>query len=60
MGYLDKQVIVVAPIEGSPAKSAGIRPGDYILKIDNYSLTSEDTVYDAVSKIQGRREARLN
>ncbi|MBP6922032.1 S41 family peptidase [Candidatus Dojkabacteria bacterium] len=59
LGYLDKQVIVVAPIEGSPAKSAGIRPGDYILKIDNYSLTSEDTVYDAVSKIRGEKGSKV-
>jgi|LDZU01.1.fsa_nt_gi carboxyl-terminal processing protease len=53
LGYDDGQVIVVTPLEGSPAKAAGIRPGDYILKIDDYELTSEDTVYDAVAKIRG-------
>lgn len=53
LGYEDGQVIVVTPLEGSPAKAAGIRPGDYILKIDDYELTSEDTVYDAVAKIRG-------
>ena len=31
LGYHEGQIIVVAPIEGSPAKAAGIRPGDYIL-----------------------------
>ena len=34
-------------------KEAGIRPGDYILKIDDYELTINDTVYDAVAKIRG-------
>lgn len=53
LGYNDGQIIVVTPLEGSPAKEAGIRPGDYILKIDDYELTSKDTVYDAVAKIRG-------
>lgn len=53
LGYDDGQIIVVTPLEGSPAKAKGIRPGDYILKIDNYELTSKDTVYDAVAKIRG-------
>jgi carboxyl-terminal processing protease len=53
LGYDDGQVIVVTPLDGSPAKAVGIRPGDYILKIDDYELTSEDTVYDAVAKIRG-------
>jgi len=53
LGYHEGQVVVVAPIEGSPAKAAGIRPGDYIVKIDGYTLTPEDSVYDAVAKIRG-------
>jgi carboxyl-terminal processing protease len=53
LGYDNGQVIIVSPLEGSPAKEAGIRPGDYILKIDDYELTSDDTVYDAVAKIRG-------
>jgi carboxyl-terminal processing protease len=53
LGYDEGQIIVVTPLEGSPAKEAGIRPGDYILKIDDYELTVGDTVYDAVTKIRG-------
>jgi carboxyl-terminal processing protease len=53
LGYDNGQVIVVTPLEGSPAKEAGIRPGDYILKVDDYELSVNDTVYDAVSKIRG-------
>lgn len=53
LGYRDKQIIIVTPIEGSPAKSVGIRPGDIILKIDEYSVSSTDSVYDIVAKIRG-------
>ena len=53
LGYNNSQIIIVTPLEGSPAKEAGIRPGDYILKIDDYELTINDTVYDAVAKIRG-------
>lgn len=62
LGYEGGQVIVVTPLEGSPAKEAGIRPGDYILKIDSYELKSTDSVYDAVSKIRGKAgtEVTLN
>jgi len=31
-------VVVIAPIEGSPAHRAGIRPGDRIIAIDNLSI----------------------
>lgn len=53
LGYSEGQVIVVAPIAGSPAKAAGIRPGDYIVKVDGYTVTSEDSIYDIVAKIRG-------
>jgi len=53
LGYREKQVIVVSPIEGSPAKAAGIRPGDIILKVDDYSVANTDSVYDIVAKIRG-------
>ena len=53
LGYEGGQIIVVTPLEGSPAKEAGIRPGDYIFKVDDYEFKSGDTVYDAVAKIRG-------
>ena len=53
LGYDNGQIIIVTPLEGSPAKEAGVRPGDYILKVDDYEFTSEDTVYDAVARIRG-------
>ena len=53
LGYEDGQIIVVTPIEGSPAKAAGIKAGDYILAIDGTKVDSTMSVYDAVAKIRG-------
>jgi carboxyl-terminal processing protease len=44
-------VVVVAPIEGSPAQKVGIRSGDIILKVDGQPVTD---VTDAVQRIMGR------
>ena len=45
-------LIIVAPIQGSPAEKAGIRPGDQILAVDGASLEGF-TVLQAVSLIRG-------
>ncbi len=45
-------LIIVAPIQGSPAEKAGIRPGDQILAVDGMSLEGY-TVLQAVSLIRG-------
>ena len=45
-------LIIVAPIQGSPAEKAGIRPGDQILAVDGTSLEGY-TVLQAVSLIRG-------
>ncbi len=46
------QLIVVAPIEGTPAKKAGIRPRDRILEIDG-EPTAGMSLEQAVRRIQG-------
>jgi carboxyl-terminal processing protease len=48
----DGFLIVVAALDGSPAKKIGIKPGDKILKI-NDEATATMTINDAVSKIRG-------
>jgi len=52
LGLKDKQIIVVAPIDGSPAQKAGIRAGDAIIKVNNDS-TQNLTLEQAVTKIRG-------
>ena len=59
LGYDDGAVIIVSPLEGSPAKEAGLRPGDIILKVDDHEVISSDTVYDIVSLIRGEAGTKV-
>jgi carboxyl-terminal processing protease len=43
-------VVIVAPIEGSPAQKAGLQSGDIIVSVDGQAITS---VTDAVTRIRG-------
>lgn len=45
-------LVVVAPMEGSPAEKAGVRPGDIIVKIDG-KFTKEFSLVDAVKRLRG-------
>jgi len=48
----DRQLTVVAPIEGTPADRAGIQSGDRIIKIDG-APTQDMTLMEAVRKMRG-------
>jgi len=48
----DGNVVIVAPISGSPAQKAGIRPGEIIAKVDGQDVTGL-TLEQVVSKILG-------
>jgi carboxyl-terminal processing protease len=50
----DGQVVIIAPMPGTPAQRAGIRPGDIILGIDGES-TANISLLEAVSKIRGEK-----
>ncbi|MBP6882211.1 MAG: S41 family peptidase [Candidatus Levybacteria bacterium] len=58
LGMKEKQIIVIAPIDGSPAQKAGIRAGDAILKVDSLS-TAGLTLSQAVEKIRGPKETKV-
>lgn len=53
LGIKDKQLMIVAPLDDSPAKGAGVRSGDAILKIDDRD-TSGISLTEAVSLIRGK------
>lgn len=48
----DRQLIVIAPLEGTPAKKSGLMPQDIILQI-NDKLTTGLTLDEALSLIRG-------
>ena len=54
----DGQLIVVQPIEGTPAHRAGLRPGDRIRAINNVS-TEGMALQEAVSRIRGPAGTRV-
>jgi len=54
-----KELVVVAPIEGSPASRAGVLPKDVITAIDGKSTKGMSTE-DAVRLIRGQEGTRVN
>lgn len=48
----NNQLQVVSPLSGSPAETAGLRPNDFIIKIDGVS-TEKMLLNEAVNKIRG-------
>ena len=49
---------VIAPIEGSPAEEAGIKPGDYIVKVDDEEVTGEN-ITEATNKMKGEEGTKV-
>lgn len=54
----EKRLIVIAPLEGTPAKIAGIKPGDLIIKIDQKE-TNDLSLPDAVKLIRGEKGTKV-
>ena len=54
LGYRNKTMSVVAPIDGGPAKKAGIMSGDVILKVNDEDV-KKMTFNAAASKIRGKK-----
>ncbi len=58
LGMKDKQIIIMAPLDGSPAKKAGLKAGDAILKVDN-KPTFGWTLSQIVDKIRGPKGSNV-
>ncbi|MDX1481768.1 MAG: S41 family peptidase [Woeseiaceae bacterium] len=55
----DGNILVVAPIDGTPAFRAGIRPGDRIVAIDDKSV-KRDGLQETIGKLRGRPGSRVS
>ena len=58
LGSNNKQIIIVAPLAGSPAEKAGIKPGDAIIKVDGKSTAGWD-LNQAVTVIRGPKGTQV-
>lgn len=54
----NNKLVVVSPVDGSPAEKSGLRPGDWITKIDDTD-SSTLTLDEAVSKIRGEKGTKV-
>jgi carboxyl-terminal processing protease len=54
----DGHVVIVAPIDGSPAQKAGLRPGEIILKVDGKDMTGLPLI-EVVKHISGPAGTRV-
>jgi len=49
----DGHVVIVTPLDNSPAMKAGIKPGDIIIKVDGQDVSNETSLSQVVSLILG-------
>ena len=58
IGKKDKQIVIIAPMKGSPAEEAGLKTGDIIIKIDGESTEMMNSD-DASMKIRGKAGTKV-
>jgi len=58
LGVKDKKIIVVAPLSGTPADKAGLKSGDFIVKVDGKE-TYNWSLPEAVTHIRGEKGTKV-
>ncbi|WP_116963462.1 S41 family peptidase [Fastidiosibacter lacustris] len=56
---VDEQIKVISPIDDTPAHRAGVKAGDYIIKIDDINVTGM-ALDEAVKKMRGEPGTQVN
>jgi len=54
MEEIEGRIVIVAPIKGSPAEAAGLKPGDQVVKVGDQILEGME-VHEAVMLIRGKK-----
>lgn len=58
IGVKENRLVVISPIEGTPAEKAGIKAGDWITKVDE-TTTKDMSLLDAVQKMRGPKGTKV-
>jgi len=58
LGFRDSKIVVIAPISGSPAQKAGVKPGDEIVSIDGQK-TEDMNIAKATKLIRGSAGSKV-
>ncbi|HEY9719425.1 MAG TPA: S41 family peptidase [Trichormus sp.] len=58
LGMHEHKVVVIAPIEGTPAFNAGVQPGDEITEVDNKPVKGQ-SLDQVVKQIRGERGTKV-
>ncbi|QQG44017.1 MAG: S41 family peptidase [Candidatus Roizmanbacteria bacterium] len=58
LGLKSNKIVVIAPLKNSPAEKAGIKSGDFIIKVNNESVKGWSLI-QAVSKIRGPKGTKV-
>lgn len=58
IGIREDRLTVIAPLSGSPAKAAGLKARDVIVKIDDYDTTGISLI-EAVNRIRGEKGTKV-
>src|SRR5436309_8325103 len=59
IGIKENRLAVIASMEGTPAQRAGVRAGDFIIKV-NDETTKDLTLMDAVQRMRGPKGTKVN
>lgn len=59
LGLKDNRVVVIAPLKDSPAEKAGMRAGDFIVKVDSL-VTAGLPLTQVVSKVRGNKGTKVH
>lgn len=54
----DHRLVVIAPIDDTPAAKAGLKPGDVILKVDGAPVDPQD-VQTSIDKLRGKPGSKI-